>query len=161
MSVLLPMLEEDFHRFKTEAIVRYANDQIAARRWSVEGAIERATAEFDRILPSGLSTPHHHIFCIVEPATQSPVGSLWIAHANWSGSHEVFVHDVYIRESFRRKGYARQAFQALEAFAADNGTTSIGLHVFDHNVSAHALYRSLGFKVTSLNMHKPITHTST
>ena len=155
------MLEDDFYRFKTEAIARYANDQIAARRWPVEGAVKRATEEFDRILPNGLSTPHHHIFCIVEPATQSPVGSLWIAHATWSGSHEVFVHDVHIRESCRRKGYARQAFQALEAFAAKNGAVSIGLHVFGHNASANALYISLGFNVTSHNMHKAIAHTST
>ncbi len=33
----------------------------------------------------------------------------------------------------------------------------LGLHVFAFNKGAQALYRSLGFKVASLNLRKPLT----
>jgi ribosomal protein S18 acetylase RimI-like enzyme len=34
------------------------------------------------------------------------------------------------------------------------GLRAIGLHVFNQNTSAQALYRSLGYEVTSVNMLK-------
>ena len=56
----------------------------------------------------------------------------------------------------QRQGHGRAAFQALEARVQALGLGSIGLHVFAQNVGAQALYRSLGFGVTGLNMLKPL-----
>jgi hypothetical protein len=44
----------------------------------------------------------------------------------------------------------------LEAIAREMGLQQMGLHVFAHNPGASALYESLGYVVTSLNMLKPL-----
>jgi len=37
------------------------------------------------------------------------------------------------------------------------GLTGVALNVFGSNLAAQALYRSLGYVVTSLSMHKPLS----
>ena len=47
---------------------------------------------------------------------------------------------------------------AVESFAREQGLSAVVLHVFAHNTQAQALYKSAGFSVTSLNMHKSVAH---
>jgi len=39
------------------------------------------------------------------------------------------------------------------------GLSGIALHVFGHNSGAQALYASLGYQITNLNLFKPLTPT--
>jgi ribosomal protein S18 acetylase RimI-like enzyme len=81
---------------------------------------------------------------------------LWFAVRNRVNARSAFVYDVRIDEQFQRRGYATQAFEALEVLARDMGIATIGLHVFGHNTAARALYEKLGFVTTNVLMSKNI-----
>ncbi len=61
-----------------------------------------------------------------------------------------------MQPEFRGRGHARAALQLAEAIAIAQGAQAIALHVFIFNTSAQALYRSLGYGITGLNMLKPL-----
>lgn len=118
--------------------------------------MEKAEAEFDRLLPQGLHTPFQYFYSIQCATTGSIVGTLWVSVAE-DGQHRcAFICDLQIEAACRRKGHARQALLHLEALLARSGVSSIGLHAFSHNPEAISLYMKLGFGITSVNMHKPI-----
>ena len=73
-----------------------------------------------------------------------------------NGLKSAFVYDVEVKSELRRQGYARAAFTALEPIVKALGLSSIGLHVFGHNPGAQALYRSLGYGITGVNMLKQL-----
>lgn len=62
--------------------------------------------------------------------------------------------DDEVKPEFRRQGDAKASFDALEPLVRELGLTRIGLHVFGHNPGARALYRKLGYSVTSVNMRR-------
>ena len=66
------------------------------------------------------------------------------------------MYDAETKPNLRQRGHARAAFEALEPMVSDLGLASIGLHAFGHYPGAQALYRSLGYEVTGVNMLKPI-----
>jgi len=73
-----------------------------------------------------------------------------------TGKRSAFIYDVRIGEEFQRRGYATQAFQALETLAREMGLAAISLHVFGHNTAARRLYEKLGFITQSVFMAKAI-----
>jgi ribosomal protein S18 acetylase RimI-like enzyme len=73
------------------------------------------------------------------------------------GLRSAFVYDLEIAPEFRRQGHARRSFLALETLVAELGIDHIGLHVFSFNVGAQALYESLGYQVTGINMQKSLS----
>ena len=60
----------------------------------------------------------------------------------------------------QRRGYATEAFAALEGEARSRGLAGIGLHVFGHNPGARALYEKLGYEATNINMFKRVARTN-
>jgi ribosomal protein S18 acetylase RimI-like enzyme len=82
------------------------------------------------------------------------VGSLWVAILDRAGVRTAFIFNVEIDEPYRRQGHAKRAFKALEVVVRELGVDIIGLHVFAYNTAAQALYESLGYGVTGLNMQK-------
>lgn len=153
-TVLRPMPPEAFGPVMQTAIASYAQENVQAGRWPAEGALERAHADFLALLPQGLATPDHHLFQVLAAPAGPVVGHLWLALERRHGVCSAFVYDVEIAPEHRRQGHARRAFEAAEALAAELGATSIGLHVFAHNPGAQALYQSLGYQVTGINMKK-------
>ena len=105
-------------------------------------------------LPLGLRTPDNYLFEIVAGEDGACVGYLWFAVVEKNGLQSAFVYDVAIKPEFRRQGHAQAAFDALEPLVRKLGLSSIGLHVFSQNAGAQALYRKLGYGVTSVNMLK-------
>lgn len=154
MTVLEAMREEVYPGYLAKAIEGYAQDNVAAGRWTVEGAHERSGQSCALLLPQGLETPNNHIFEIKTEEGGDTVGYLWIAIEKHPGGADAFVYNVEIIETFRRQGHATRAFRALEALGPSLGFSSIGLHVFGHNPAAQALYRGLGYEVTGINMAK-------
>lgn len=155
MTVLVPLRAELFADVVEASIAAYADDSVAAGRWPRAGALERSRNEFLNLLPQGLATPDNHWFEIRAGAEGPRVGHLWFA-VQQQGQCTAFVYDVEVLPAHRRQGHARRAFEALELLAAEWGAAHIGLHVFGFNGPAQALYRSLGYVVTSLNMSKPL-----
>ena len=61
-----------------------------------------------------------------------------------------------VHPPFQRRGHARRALLAAEQVIAAAGLPGMGLHVFGFNTGAQALYASLGYAVTNVNMFKPL-----
>jgi ribosomal protein S18 acetylase RimI-like enzyme len=158
MTLLVPMSPAVFAEVMTSSIADYARDNVVAGRWSAAGALERSRSEILALLPQGLATPDHHLFEI-HAADGERVGHLWFVIEPRHGLRAAFVFDLAILPPHRRRGHARRAFTALETLARDLGAQSIGLHVFAFNGAALALYRGLGWRVTGLNMVKPLAPT--
>ena len=153
-TTLRPLPPEAFAAYMQASIASYAQENVQASRWPAEGALERSHADFLALLPQGLATPDHHLFEVLAAPEGPVVGHLWLALECRHGDCGAFVYNVEIAPEHRRQGHARRAFQAMEAVAAELGATSIGLHVFATNPGAQALYESLGYRVTGVNMKK-------
>lgn len=155
-TTLHRMTDAAYARFQEDAVADYAEENVASGRWPAEGALERSRLEHERLLPQGLATPDQHLFTIHDDVDGVDVGVLWMAVNERPNGRFGFVYDVAIDPAHRRRGHARAAFIALEAVARELGVVDIGLHVFAHNSDAQALYRSLGFMTTGINMQKRI-----
>jgi len=156
MTALVPMRQEAFAAYQESAIVGYAEDNVAAGRWPADDAVARSRADFANSLPQGLATPDNHLFEIKDDPDGPTVGVIWFAVIEKNGIRSAFVYDVEVAPEFRRRGHARAAFEALEPIVRSLGLSSIGLHVFGHNPGAQALYQSLGYGVTGVNMLKAL-----
>ncbi len=150
------MRPESFAGYREVAARGYAQDNIASGRWPEEGALQRSYEDFDESLPLGIATPDNHLYEIRNEATDAIVGIIWFAVVVKNGIKAAFVYDVEVAPEHRRQGHARAAFVALEPLVRSLGLATIGLHVFGHNPGAQALYRSLGYGVTGINMLKTL-----
>lgn len=153
-TILEPMGHASFAGYRAAAAAAYATDNVASGRWPSEGALERALDDFDESLPRGLDTPDNHVFDVKDARSGAVVGVVWFAAVVKHGLRSAFVYDIEIKAEHRRRGHARAAFAALEDRVKAMGLSSIGLHVFGQNPGAQALYRSLGYAVTGVNMLK-------
>lgn len=160
MVRLEPMSEDEYQTYLSRTIPEYAAEHVRGGRWSPEEALEKSAEEYRGYLPQGLATPKQHLFSIKEETTGDSVGMLWFSEEQRGSGLAAFVYDVWIDERFRRRGYAEQAFQALERLAGDMGLQRIELHVFGHNQPARALYQKLGYAETNVIMAKTIAATS-
>lgn len=154
MTTLRPMPQASFDAYRLASARGYADDNVASGRWPMQGAFERALEDFDQSLPQGLSTPDNHVYEIRDAALDQTVGVIWFAVIEKNGIRSAFVYDVEVAAAYRRQGHAREAFRQLEPIVQGLGLQRIGLHVFSQNESAQALYRALGYQVTSVNMLK-------
>lgn len=161
MTTLTPMLRSAYASYRERAAHGYAEDNVTSGRWPAEGALQRSYNSFDELLPQGTDTSDNYVFDIRDEATETTVGILWFAVVTKHGIKSAFVYDIEIWPEYRRRGHARAALFALESLAAGLGLTHIGLHVFRHNVGAQALYQSVGYEVTSVNMLKRIGDSGT
>ncbi len=157
MVTLAPMKPDAFAGYRDAAATGYADDNVASGRWPKEGALQRSYEDFDESLPLGLATPDNFVYEIQSRITGATVGTIWFAVVTKNGLKSAFVYDVEVKAELRRHGYARAAFSALEPLVRALGLTSIGLHVFGTNPGAQALYHSLGYGVTGVNMRKQLS----
>ena len=153
-TTLIPMSAETFVHYQEAAVAGYAKDNVASGRWPEEDAVERSQADFALSLPQGLHTPDNYLFEIKAVNRDLTVGYIWFAVVEKNGLKSAFVYDVEIKPEFRRQGYAAAAFKALEPIVLTLGLSEIGLHVFNHNAGAQALYLKLGYGIASINMLK-------
>lgn len=154
MIQLAPMTEADFQEYCAQAIEEYAQEHVRSGHWSAEEASQKAAQQYQELLPNGVATPNNYLFMVREESTQTMVGMLW--YAIQTPKPVAFIYDVRIEPAFRRRGYATQAFQALEQQARAQGVSTIRLHVFGHNHEARALYEKLGYLPTNIMMNKSL-----
>jgi len=154
MTTLIPMRPETFPSFVEEAVASYAADNVTAGRWPAAGAEARARTDFDRLLPQGLATPGHHLCEIEDEDMRQSVGFVWFAEVGDEGTRSGFLYSIRVKPEFRGRGYAKAALGQVERLAEGMGLHGIALHVFGFNTGAQALYRSLGYGITGINMVK-------
>lgn len=66
------------------------------------------------------------------------------------------IHKVYLDEHLRGKGYGNKVFKKLEGELMKLGCKYVTLDVSIHNVSAHSLYKRLGYNDRSRKMIKEL-----
>ncbi len=153
---LEPLTPDEYVVFREWAIHDYATENVRAGDWSDAEATRRSQEDIDQLLPEGERTKGHHLYSIVAEPGNRRVGVVWFS-TEGSGSPGVgFVYNLVVYENYRRKGYAYQAMRDMENIALKEGITRVGLHVFEHNGPAIALYRKLGYVTTSINMAKAL-----
>jgi RimJ/RimL family protein N-acetyltransferase len=155
MVQLTPLSQADYENWIVTTIDEYAGEKVRAGNWPANDALRRARAEFQRLLPNGLATPNNYLLAIVDPASGTRVGMLWLAIQD-RDTGRAFIYDFRIDEPYRRRGYGLQALRALDDLARDLDIRQIGLHVFGHNLAARSLYEKAGYEITNINMTRKI-----
>lgn len=146
---------EEYAQWSAAALDAYVDEIVASGTMSREAAEEKGRRDEAELLPEGLATPGQLIFRI--EADEEPVGWLWIALRNPRAETGVgFIYDIAIDEALRGRGYGRAAMRLAEEEARRNGLHALGLNVFGHNAIARALYASLGYRETSVQMRKEL-----
>ena len=156
MVRLVPMSQTEFEAYVENLVREYAQSHVDAGNWTAEEALEMARESTHRLLPQGLATENQYLLSIEDGTLGEKVGVLWFAVEDREGGRRAFVYDVEIDEAYRRRGYATQAFEALEARVRDLGLPRIMLHVFGSNHAARALYAKLGFEEVDLILSKTL-----
>ena len=154
---LKPLSQEQWDAILETRIPDYAEEQTRSGRWSEEEALEKATEEFDKMLPDGVNTEKHHVHGIVKQDSGESVGYLWYAEREKGGKPCAFICDIKAIEAHRRRGLASAALLALEDVVQhEHGTQRIELHVFGNNHAARALYETISYEETNVLMAKDI-----
>lgn len=143
-----------FSEYQKRAIPHYAKENIKSGRWNESEALEKSKKYFELLLPEGIETKDNYLFNILEKKNSVSVGYVWVKIIDNIGTKSAFICDIEIYEFCRRKGYAKSGLNCIEKVVADVGATSLGLHVFNHNAAARALYNSTGYQTVSHNMQK-------
>ncbi|HTJ94078.1 MAG TPA: GNAT family N-acetyltransferase [Pararobbsia sp.] len=157
MIELKPMSAQDFEAFEQISIARYAADTLRTDGGTQASALDYARVSFAKLLPEREATPDHCLYTIRSVEHDAEVGTIWIGTITHKQRRAAYVFDIHIDESWRRRGFATEAFRAVEAQVRERGLTEIALHVFGYNESAYALYRHLGYRPTHISMVKSLT----
>jgi ribosomal protein S18 acetylase RimI-like enzyme len=155
MVTLEPMTQETWEAYRIGAIRDYAESKVRTGAWPAEGAVERSEGEFSELLPDGVATPGHDVRSIVDE-TGAIVGTLWFGPIDIGGRRTCFIYDFEVSAGMRGRGFGRQALDALEPLAREQGYDAISLHVFGDNEVARNLYRSSGYVETDVQMRKSL-----
>jgi ribosomal protein S18 acetylase RimI-like enzyme len=156
MIEFIPMDETDFQEYLARTVQDYADENVKAGAWDREGSLTKSRRAFDQLLPEGRLTEGHELLLITDSEQQATVGIIWYMMSGGPESRGAFICDLHIDEAHRRQGYGRRALLHLEEQLAERGVSRIGLHVFSDNTAARALYESLGYAATGINMVKRV-----
>lgn len=157
MIRLVPMTEDDYEAFISWAIPDYAAEQVKSGAWEEETALEKAEQAFKGLLSGGLAAADQSFYVIQDETTEPDVGYVWFGIREEGGRKFVALYDILIHEAHRRRGYGRQALQAMEKQARAQDASRILLHVFGHNTGARALYQQAGYVERNLTMVRELT----
>jgi len=116
--------------------------------------VEQPEAGYGRFLVSQIPNPHSLV--MVAEHSGTVVGYVYadIESTNWMelrGPCGV-VHDVYVDEAARRLGAGRELMRAAIAWIRSKGRSQVVLLTKTRNEHAQALFASLGFRPTMIEM---------
>ena len=125
-------------------------------------AMIRELAEYERALEHARATeaqlhealfgPRPAVFALIaeEPASgvteSEPVGfALWFLNfSTWTGTHGVYLEDLYVRPSARGAGHGKALLSALAGICVERGYERFEWWVLNWNDPSIGFYRSLG-----------------
>lgn len=157
MIRLEKMKYEEFEDYHEKLVRYYAIENVKSGRWEESSALEKARMEIDALLSEGLETKNHELLSIIETDNSQTIGYLWL-HIFPRMEKKGFIYDFVINKEYRGMGYGKASLGALEDYARELGVENLSLHVFTHNAVAVALYKKIGYEVTSMNMAKQISN---
>lgn len=130
---------------------QYVVDRIDAGESRTE-AETNAEASYESTFPGGRPTPSQRIFDVVDRGVV--VGVLWIAPRNDAEPTHWWIWDIEIDDEFRGRGLGRATMLLAEEQARAEGAVTLGLNVFGGNSVARALYASMDYRETAVQMRK-------
>ncbi|MFX4293150.1 GNAT family N-acetyltransferase [Streptomyces bohaiensis] len=114
-------------------------------------AYEKAEHEVEATeeqLREALFGPQPAVFALVAEDGESgePVGfALWFRnYSTWTGTHGVYLEDLYVRPEARGGGHGRALLAALARICVERGYRRLEWWVLDWNEPAIGFYRSIG-----------------
>ncbi len=137
-----PMAEDEFAAWRADAVRGYAANIAGSGVLPAADAAIQAAAEFDQLLPDGLTTVNHTFLCLLSGTEK--VATNWICHHRAPGCS--WVYGVEVSEPHRGKGYGRAAMVIGEQATLQAGDTHLALNVFGHNAVAISLYDRMGYQ---------------
>ncbi|MCX2969587.1 MULTISPECIES: GNAT family N-acetyltransferase [Streptomyces] len=114
-----------------------------------ERAAEHARATEEQ-LREALFGPHPAVYALVaeEPGDAGPVPvgfALWFRNfSTWTGTHGVYLEDLYVRPHARGGGHGKALLAALAEICVERGYERFEWWVLDWNEPSIGFYRSLG-----------------
>ena len=114
----------------------------------VKSTVEQLTAIlFESTTPNG--APAAYAFVVdhpdVEAGTKLGAFALWFLNTStWTGTHGVYLEDLYVRPHLRGSGYGTQLLQELANVCITRGYQRLEWWVLDWNEPALGFYRSIG-----------------
>lgn len=151
---LHPLQQKDFSTWFESAVAEYARDLLATGL-AAELAREQARTKLTGYFPQGEPLAGHVVFTIVD-GEENQVGYFWIGPDTSDNPAAWWVWDIFVAPAERGLGYGRAAMILGEKYARSQGAATLGLNVFGANRSAQALYLSLGFEITNIQMRKEL-----
>jgi GNAT superfamily N-acetyltransferase len=148
------MSADQFRAYRDIAERTYAKNIVKSGTMPGLEALQKATRDFDSLLPEGIDTPGHEFWTALDADRE--VGMLWLAFSEKSDGLHAFGYDFLVTPELRRQGYGRAIMAAAEELCRELGVVEVGLSVFGFNSSAQSLYEQMGFEVTVLQMRKRI-----
>ncbi len=159
MISLRPMRESEFLSYLDYFIPDYASEIASNYRLSDSESLAQAKREITSDLPDGVNTIGHVLLCLVDPA-ESPekvIGYLW--YKQDPAMRAAFISDFHIFPAYQGQGLGKQALEVFENELKSKGFQQIKLRVADDNKRARHVYEVTGFRVTGINMSKPLVST--
>lgn len=147
------MTEAEFPVWMETESRGYAEELIGAGSTPDE-ARAKSDASNRELLPEGVRTPGAVLRILASGGTD--VGTLWVAVSGPVDSAQAWVYAVDVDEAHRGRGHGRALMLLAEAECLAAGVGELGLNVFSENTPALRLYESLGYRVTTHCLVKPL-----
>src|SRR5688500_5774065 len=122
------MTGADFRRYMETAVEDYAQSHLKSGDCEPDEALALAKADYDSLLPEGLSTPGQHLLSIYANEATAPIGMLWFELKERRGKRSAYIYDFVIAPEHRGKGFGKESLQAFEAVVREMGARRIGLY---------------------------------
>ncbi|CAN5704561.1 hypothetical protein BH24ACT5_BH24ACT5_22370 [soil metagenome] len=142
MVTLGQLSEADAGALVAESVASFIDDLVQS---GVDRDVaSRATDEhMRRLIPEGVRTEGHRFRSIDDAGRR--VGQLWFGPAQDSAG-DFYLFEIDIHDDARGRGLGRMAMKVVIRELEQASVDRLGLHVFDSNSAAVALYESLGFE---------------
>jgi len=105
-------------------------------------------------LSDGRPADGQHVMNVI--TDEESVGTLWMGRPLSGDADTWYIFDIEIAKDMRGRGFGRAAMEAAEEWTRERGGTRVALNVFGPNLTARALYDSLGYEVLATSMFKDI-----
>jgi GNAT superfamily N-acetyltransferase len=146
------LTEAEVTAYVEGAVGRYAAERMESGE-PEDVAQATATSQTAELFPDGRPSPGHLLYRVLDEEG-AEVGMLWLGPHDQSRPASWWVWYVEVDEPYRGRGIGRKTMELAEVEARAHGATELGLNVFGGNVVARALYQSLGYATTAVNMRK-------
>lgn len=105
-----------------------------------------AVENTESLLTATLFCDEPRVFTHVIELDRAIVGiAMWfVTYSTWTGTHGIWLEDLYVDERMRGRGYGRALMSALAAVCVERGYRRFEWTVLDWNEPSIGFYRSIG-----------------